>query len=96
MVKSFMSAKLESNRKSAAEKIASISDIENLDAVLPRDLCCDKGTAFPRVLMSNLKRYKESCNVVHSLEKVHHRMSAFLSSHARFDATRLGIAKFED
>ena len=44
--------------------------------------------------MSKFKRYKETFNVIRSLEKEHHRVSAFLSSHARLDATRLG--SFDD
>ena len=61
--------------------------------------------------MSKFKRYKETCDVVRSLGKEHHRVSAFLSRHARLDAARLGsfddtgtlshrllllLAKFED
>ena len=61
--------------------------------------------------MSKFKKYKETCDVVRSLGKEHHRVSKFLSSHNRLDATRIGtfddtgtlshlllllLAKFED
>ena len=84
-----MSLKQKSGKTSATDKIAGLSDIEELEGVSPRDLWSDRGAAFPGVLMSKLKRYKKTCSLIRSAKKEQHRVLTYLEEHKRLDATRI-------
>ena len=81
-----MSIQQKSEKTSATDKIAGLSDIEELEGVSPRDLWADRGAAFPGVLMSKFKRYKLTCSLIRSAKKEQHRVLAYLEEHSRLDA----------
>ena len=84
-----MSIPQKSEKTSATDKIAGLSDIEELEGISPRDLWADRGAAFPGVLMSKFKRYKQTCSLIRSAKKEQHRVLAYLEEHSRLDAVRI-------
>ena len=72
---------IRSKEKRATKRLAGLKDINDLEQVRPEELRHDKGSAFPGVLMSKFKNYKQTCALVREAQKEQHGVTEFLAAH---------------
>ena len=75
----------EKEKPRKSKKIKGIKDFVSFDGILTEELWSDKGVAFPSALMTKFKKYKQTCKLIKSMEKEHHRVSAYLGDNARWN-----------
>ena len=89
-----MNGKEKSRPVTTTDRIAGLSEFNDIDAIEPKDLWCDKGTAFPGKLLNKFKRFKEACALIRAQNKEFHQIIGYLTKHSRVDPSVL--SRFDD
>ena len=74
--------------KKRGERIKLPEDLGNPSRLSPEMLWSDKGTPFPKQLLTRFKAYDQSCKRVREAKKMQHRLVQYLIHHDRMSPDR--------
>ena len=77
--------------KKKKQKIKLPADLGNTELFSPELLWSDKGTPFPKQLLTRFKAYGGSCKRVREAKKIQHRIVRYLIHHKRLRPAQVGL-----